>query len=155
LAVVGEPANYDHHAQSSFSFIHAVRHDRLEPRTFVETIHREPPAFDAALDFAGDYVDEPNLQLARYPSHDRTVTNYSHHIERTLDNLFDRQSGEADCRERYKCIREFERRALRLAYSVPVLWWHRAVVMDRNLRGWHITPSHYVGQDLAQVWLAR
>ncbi len=132
-----------------------VRHERLEGRAFTEAIYREPPAFDAALDFTCDYADEPNLQFARYLSHDRTATNYSHHTDRTLDNLFDRQSGEADRRKRYELIREFERRALRLAYSVPVLWWHRAVVMDRKVRGWQITPSHYVGQDLAQVWLAR
>ena len=132
-----------------------VRHERLEPRAFVETINREPPAFDAALDFACDYIDEPNLQLARYLSHDRTATNFSHHTDRTLDSLFDRQSTEADRRKRYELIREFERRALRLAYSVPVLWWHRAVVMDHKVRGWQITPSHYVGQDLAEVWLAR
>jgi peptide/nickel transport system substrate-binding protein len=28
-------------------------------------------------------------------------------------------------------------------------------VMDRDVRGWHITPSHYLGQDLADVWLAK
>jgi peptide/nickel transport system substrate-binding protein len=132
-----------------------VRHERLESRAFVEAIHREPPAFDAALDFACDAVDDPNLQLARYLSHDRTAANFARHTDRTLDNLFDRQSGEADRRKRYELVREFERRALRLAYVVPVLWWQRTVVMDRNVRGWHITPSHYLGQDLADVWLAR
>jgi peptide/nickel transport system substrate-binding protein len=132
-----------------------ARHQRLEPRVFLQALHREPPAFDAALDFACDHVDEPNLQLGRYLSHDRTAANYGHHTDRTLDSLFDRQSGEADRRKRLEWIREFERRALRLAYVVPVLWWQRAVVMDRNVRGWQVTPSHYLGQDLAQVWLAK
>jgi peptide/nickel transport system substrate-binding protein len=132
-----------------------VRHERHAPRAFLEALQRENPPFDAALDFACDYADEPNLQLARYLSHDRTATNYGQHFDRTLDTLFDRQAGETDHRKRSELIREFERRALRLAYVVPVLWWHRAVVMDRNVRGWHITPSHYVGQDLADVWLAK
>ncbi len=132
-----------------------VRHERLEPRAFLTSLHREPPVFDAALDFACDHADEPNLQFARYLSHDRTATSMSRHTDRTLDSLFDRQSGEADMRKRRELVREFERRALRLAYSVPVLWWHRAVVMDRNVRGWQITPSHYLGQDLAEVWLAK
>ena len=100
-------------------------------------------------------MDEPNLQLARYLSHDRNAANYGQHFDRTLDTLFDRQAGEADRRKRYELIRDFERRALRLAYVVPVLWWQRTVVMDRNVRGWHMTPSHYIGQDLADVWLAR
>ena len=132
-----------------------VRHERHAPREFLNAIARQNPSFDAALDFACDYADEPNLQLARYLSHDRTATNYSQHTDRTLDTLFDRQSGEPDRRKRYELVREFERRALRLAYSVPVLWWHRAVVMDRNVRGWQVTPSHYLGQDLAEVWLAK
>ena len=132
-----------------------VRHERHEPRSFPDALQRENPPFDAALDFFCDYADEPNLQLARYLSNDRTATNYSRHTDRALDVLYDRQAGEMDRRKRYELIREFERRALRLAYVVPVLWWHRAVVMDRKVRGWNITPSHYLGQDLAEVWLAR
>ena len=132
-----------------------VRHERHSPRGFLESLQRENPPFDAALDFACDYADEPNLQLARYLSHDRTATNYGQHFDRSLDTLYDRQSAEPDRRKRYELIREFERRALGMAYTVPVLWWHRAVVMDRNVRGWTITPSHYIGQDLADVWLSK
>lgn len=132
-----------------------VRHERHAPRAFLEALQRENPPFDAALDFACEYADEPNLQLARYLSHDRTATNYGQHFDRTLDTLYDRQSGEPDRRKRYELIREFERRALRMAYTIPLLWWHRAVVIDRSVRGWTITPSHYIGQDLADVWLAK
>ena len=132
----------------------SVRHERHEPRAFLEALQRDNPPFDAALDFTCDYADEPNLQLARYLSHDRTTTNYGRHTDRTLDSLYERQTGELDRRKRYELVREFERRALRLAYTVPVLWWGRTVVMDSHVRGWLITPSHYVGQDLADVWLA-
>jgi peptide/nickel transport system substrate-binding protein len=133
----------------------SVRHERHAPRDFLNAIQRDNPPFDAALDFACDYADEPNLQLARYLSHDRTATNYGRHTDRALDSLFERQAGESDRRKRVELIRDFERRALRLAYTVPVLWWQRAVVMDSSVRGWHVTPSHYLGQDLAGVWLAR
>jgi peptide/nickel transport system substrate-binding protein len=36
---------------------------------------------------------------------------------------------------------------------VPLLWWKRIVVTSSALKGWHITPSHFIGQDLAGVWL--
>ena len=72
-----------------------------------------------------------------------------------LDELFDKQSGELDRKKRYALLREFEKRALEQAYTVPTIWWHRIIVHHKQLKGWHITPSHYVGQDLADVWLER
>lgn len=32
-----------------------------------------------------------------------------------------------------------------LAYSVPILWWQRII--------WQVRPSHYLFQDLTDVWL--
>jgi len=70
-----------------------------------------------------------------------------------LDELFDRQSGELDKKKRYALLREFEKRALEQAYTIPTIWWHRIIVHHKPLKGWHILPSHYAGQDLADVWL--
>jgi peptide/nickel transport system substrate-binding protein len=50
-------------------------------------------------------------------------------------------------------VREFERRAMTEAYSVPLLWWNRIVVTSSTVQGWNITPSHFLGQDLTDVWL--
>ena len=52
-------------------------------------------------------------------------------------------------------VRDFERHALTAAYEVPILWWNRIVVTSANLKGWNMTPSHYIGQDLTDVWLDR
>jgi len=38
---------------------------------------------------------------------------------------------------------------------VPLLWWNRIVVTSSKLRGWTITPSHFIGQDLTDVWLEK
>ena len=50
-------------------------------------------------------------------------------------------------------IRAFEKRALDQAYQVPLLWWHRIVPTHRVVMGWRMSPSHNLGQDLADVWL--
>ena len=50
-------------------------------------------------------------------------------------------------------VREFEKHLLQESYVVPTIWWHRIIVLHKQLKGWNITPSHYVGQDLADVWL--
>jgi peptide/nickel transport system substrate-binding protein len=130
-----------------------VKHDQLETKLYLAAQQRDNPTFDAALDFNCDFMDEPNLQLLKYLSHDRSSINYAQQTDRTLDQLFDKQSGELDKKKRYALLREFEKRALDQAYTVPTIWWHRIIITHRNLKGWQITPSHYVGQDLADVWL--
>jgi peptide/nickel transport system substrate-binding protein len=130
-----------------------VKHEQLETRLYLAAQQRDNPTYEAALDFNCDFMDEPNLQLQKYLSHDRSPINYAQQTDRTLDDLFDRQSGELDRKKRYALLREFEKRALEQAYTVPTIWWHRIIVHHKVMKGWHITPSHYVGQDLADVWL--
>ena len=48
-----------------------------------------------------------------------------------------------------------ERYALTQAYNVPILWWQRIIVNHKKIQGWHMTPSHYLWQDLTTVWLAQ
>jgi peptide/nickel transport system substrate-binding protein len=109
--------------------------------------------FDAAFDFAGDYFDDPTLQLAKYISRDLSPVNYSSAVDRMLDALFIGQAVTLDPRERATIVREFERRAFTAAYAVPILWWNRIIVNAASVKGWAITPSHYLNQDLADVWL--
>jgi peptide/nickel transport system substrate-binding protein len=110
-------------------------------------------AFDAAFDFAGDYFDDPTLQLAKYISRDLSPVNYSSATDRKLDALFVGQAVTTDPRQRAKIVREFERQALTEAYAVPILWWNRIIANSAQVKGWAITPSHYLNQDLADVWL--
>ena len=130
-----------------------AKHEQLETRLYLAAQQRDKPTYDAALDFNCDFMDEPNLQLQKYLSHDRSAINYAQQTDRVLDGLFDKQSGELDTKKRYAILREFEKRALEQAYTVPTIWWHRIIVHHKAMKGWHITPSHYVGQDLADVWL--
>ena len=47
----------------------------------------------------------------------------------------------------------FEKRLFEQAYQQPLLWWHRIVPTHKTLMGWKMSPSHNLGQDLAEVWL--
>jgi peptide/nickel transport system substrate-binding protein len=108
--------------------------------------------FDVALDFQGDSVDEPTYQLPRYLSVDLS-SNRGKYIDRELDALFETQKDATDPQERYRLLRAFETRMLTQAYTVPLLWWQRVVVMSARIQGWGMTPSHLIGQDLRDVWL--
>ena len=133
----------------------AVKHEQLETKLYLAAQQKDNPTFDAALDFNCDFMDEPNLQLQKFLSHDKSAINYAGQTDRVLDELYDKQSGELDKKKRIALLREFEKRALEQSYTVPTIWWHRIIITNRQLKGWHITPSHYVGQDLADVWLDR
>jgi peptide/nickel transport system substrate-binding protein len=115
----------------------------------------EAHRFEVALDFAGDYFDDPTLQLAKYVSTDLSPTNFSNSTDRFLDGLYVGQAVTTDLRQRAKIVREFERHALTEANAVPFLWWNRIVPVASYVKGWHMTPSHYLEQDLTEVWLDR
>ena len=111
--------------------------------------------FDIALDFSGDFYDDPTLQLTKYVSHDLSPVNFAGSTDRFLDALYVAQAMTTDPRQRAKMVHDFERHALTKAYTVPLLWWNRIVATSSKLRGWNITPSHFIGQDLTDVWIDR
>ncbi len=109
--------------------------------------------FDVAVDFSNLFMDEPSLALAKYLSFNKAPENRSRAIDAEMDRLYAAQSRERDFQKRFDLIRQFEKRALDQAYQVPLLWWHRIVPTHRTVMGWQMSPSHNLGQNLADVWL--
>ncbi len=130
-----------------------VKHEQLETRLYLAAQQKDSATYDASLDFNCDYNDEPNLQLVKYLSASRSSLNYTGFNDAKLDELYDKQSGEFDKKKRYALLREFEKQAMDDAFTIPTIWWHRIIVHDKRLKGWKITPSHYLNQDLVNVWL--
>ena len=50
-------------------------------------------------------------------------------------------------------MHEFEKRLLTENYSLTVHWWQRIIVHHKKIKGWHMSSSHFQGQDLIGVWL--
>lgn len=111
--------------------------------------------FDVSIDFQCDFMDEPDLQLFRFISRDRSPINFARYNDSELDELYEKQSKATDLNDRRKLLRQFEKRVLdEKAYQFDLLWWQRIVLHSAKLQGWKITPSHYVNQDLRDVWLS-
>ena len=110
--------------------------------------------FEATIDWACDFMDEPDLQLFKYVSRSKSPINYSNYEDPVLDELYEKQSKTPDPKERRKIVREFEMRAVSAAYTFPTLWWHKINPHWARVRGWKQAPSHYLNQDLTDVWLA-
>ena len=108
--------------------------------------------FDVALSFQGDSVDEPTYQLARYLWSSSLQTKANTPIANSI--AYSELQNAQDAKARYALLRQFETRMLTEAYNVPLLWWQRIVVMSATVKGWQMSPSHLIGQDLERVWLA-
>jgi peptide/nickel transport system substrate-binding protein len=130
-----------------------VEHNQLETAPYQASL--QSGNYEAALNFACDFMDEPNLQLLNYISEDRSSLNYGKYTDRKLDDLFEKQKRATNKDERYKLVREFESHLFDQSYAIPLIWWHRIIVHDKRVKGWHNSPSHYIGQDLVDVSLAQ
>ncbi|WP_374441641.1 ABC transporter substrate-binding protein [Stella sp.] len=110
--------------------------------------------FDVFVDSFTQFSDDPSNVLYKYASFDRSPVAVHRAIDRELDRLFDEQARTADKAKRIELVRAFENRAMEQAYSVPLLWWQRIVVMNQRVKGWTMSPTHMIYQDLGDVWLA-
>jgi peptide/nickel transport system substrate-binding protein len=71
-----------------------------------------------------------------------------------LDELYDKQSRETDPEKRKAIVRQFEKRLLEEeAHYLMTLQWHRIIPHSAKMKGWTVTPSHYLNQTLDTVWL--
>lgn len=128
-----------------------VEHEQLDTKLYQAALRGGN--YDAGLDFNCDFMDEPNLQLLKYISADKSTINYGRYQDRTLDDLYEKQIRAKSTAERKKLLRAFEQRVFDQAYTFPTIWWHRIIVLWDQVKGWHMSPSHYLNQDLADVWL--
>jgi len=131
-----------------------VRQEVVEAAAYYGQVLR-PGNFDVAADFQCGYTVEPDLDLYKFTSKDKNAANYSRYTDHVLDELYEKQGRAVEAEERKKYIREFEKRLLDdEVHYIYTLQWHRIIPHNAKVRGWTITPSHYLNQQLDTVWLA-
>jgi peptide/nickel transport system substrate-binding protein len=131
-----------------------VKQEVVESAAYYGQVLR-PGNFEVAMDFPCGYIVEPDLDLYRYISVDKNPSNYGRYLDRVLDELYERQARVQDVEERKRLIRAFEKRVLdEEAHYLMTLQWHRIIPHSAKVKGWQITPSHYLNQTLDVVWLA-
>jgi peptide/nickel transport system substrate-binding protein len=109
--------------------------------------------FEVAMDFQCGFIVEPDLDLPRFLS--TSDANYGKHKDTMIDELYQKQSRATDAEERRKHLRAFEKRLLdEEVHVILTLQWHRIMPHSAKVRGFTITPSHYLNNQLDTVWLA-
>jgi peptide/nickel transport system substrate-binding protein len=109
--------------------------------------------FETAMDFQCGFIVEPDLDLPRFLS--TSDANYGKHKDTVIDDLYSQQSRAADPETRKKVLRQLEKRLLdEEVHVLYTLQWHRIIPHNSKVKGWTITPSHYLNNQLDTVWLA-
>ena len=116
---------------------------------------RKKGNFQTIMDWECGFMDEPDLQLFKFLSMGKSGANYSRFTDSTLDSLYEKQGRATSKKERRKLIRTFEKRVLdEKIYTFPTLWWYKINPHWAKVKGWKQLPSHYLNQDLRDVWLS-
>ena len=107
--------------------------------------------FDVVL--AGNCQDvvNPLIDVQRYlPDY---AANYGQFEDAPELALYDKMLHETDFTKQRGLMREFEKYVLdKQAHEIFLLWWYRTVPYRSYVKGWKISPSHYLNQDLATIW---
>ena len=125
----------------------------VEPAAYFATIRKGD--LQVHMDFQCGYIVEPDLDMYKFTSTSRNPANYGFYEDPVLDALYDKQSQETNVEARKKIIRQFEKRVLdEQAHYLMTLQWHRIIPHSAKVKGWTITPSHYLNNQLDTVWLS-
>ena len=108
--------------------------------------------FDVVLAGNCQSIVNPLLDVQRYlPTY---TANYGQYEDDAAIGAYEKMLRETDPAKQRQAMRSFEKHVLDdQAHQIFLLWWHRSVPHHAYVKGWKVSPSHYLNQDLATVWL--
>ena len=112
--------------------------------------------FEVTLDGNCQSLVNPVLDVQKYLPRSVFSDNFGNFEDQHEIVLYQRMLRETDPVKQRSVTREFEKYLLdEQAHEVFMLWQHRIVPHRSYVKGWKISPSFYVNQDLATIWLDR
>jgi peptide/nickel transport system substrate-binding protein len=110
--------------------------------------------FDVGVTGNCQSVVNPLLDVQRYLPGSVYAANYANFEDPQEVELYNKMLRETDFAKQRALMREYEKHVLDTeAHDIFLLWWYRMVPYRSYVKGWKISPSHYLNQDLATVWL--
>src|SRR5712671_3677989 len=101
-------------------------------------------------------VPNPLMDVQPYLPGSFYEANYGQFEDQVQVDLYNKMLRETDLAKQRALMREFEKYTVDTeAHEIFVLWWNRIIPYQSYVKGWKISPSHYLNQDLATVWLDR
>jgi peptide/nickel transport system substrate-binding protein len=108
--------------------------------------------FDVTVEFNCQSIVNPLSDTSKF--RDDAGDQYGKFKDPELIRLHDAMNRTGDEAEQRRLMRVYEKRVLEdEAHNFITLWWYRIIPHRSYVKGWKITPSHYLNQDLSHVWL--
>lgn len=112
--------------------------------------------FDVTMDFNCQGLVNPLMDVGKFLPHAVYEENYGNYDDQQDIDLYQALLHENDPVKQRVLMRDYETYVLDTAAHALVLpWWERIVLMRSYVKGWKISPSQYVNQDLSTIWLDR
>jgi peptide/nickel transport system substrate-binding protein len=109
-------------------------------------------AFDAALEFNCQSVVNPLVDTSKFLAD--AGDQYGGFKDPELRRIYDAMNQTGDPVEQRRLMRSYEKRIIdEEVHSFITLWWYRIIPHRSYVKGWKVSPSHYLNQDLSTVWL--
>ncbi|MDP1964626.1 MAG: ABC transporter substrate-binding protein [Reyranella sp.] len=110
--------------------------------------------FDVVVDANCQSVVNPVLDTAKYLPKKVYPESYGDYDDPKSIELYNAMTQETDPAKQRAAMRAYEKHTLDTeAHSIVTPYWYRILVIRSYVKGWKISPSHYLNQDLANVWL--
>ena len=110
--------------------------------------------FDVVLQANCHSIVNPLIDVQPYLPPSVSAENYGYYEDQKEIDLYDKALHETDPVKQRALMTDFSKYVMDdQVHELMILWWYRIVPYRSYVMGWKISPSHYVNQDLANIWL--
>ncbi len=125
---------------------------RVQPSPPFYATLRKKKDFDVSIDFNCQSVINPIADVTKFLG--SAGNNYGSYDDVELEQIYDKLLKSGSESEQRTLMRQYEKRALHdQAHMGVTLWWYKINPHRSYVRGWKIAPSHYLNQQLDNIWL--
>lgn len=110
--------------------------------------------FDVAMEANCQSVVNPVLDTGKYLPAKVFPENYGGYDDDKSVELYNKMQTETDPKKQREAMRAFEKHTMdTMVHEIVLPYWYRIILERSYVKGWKISPSHYLNQDLANIWL--
>ena len=125
---------------------------QVRPSPQFYAVLRNSKEFDVSIDFNCQSVINPIADVTKFLG--SAGNNYAQYEDQVLEDIYAKLARAATVDEQRTLMREYERVALdEQAHLGVTLWWYKINPHRSYVKGWKVAPSHYLNQQLDNVWL--